>query len=99
MIRFPTVYLAGTFLVFIIVYETIGFWGRMKSSDIGSMQKKKTFMIITLSGLLLITSAYGLQKLNWYTYNNDEEYGFFSAYSNARRIKELSINYPGVSDL
>ena len=84
MIRFPTIYLAGTFLVFIIVYETIGFWGRMKSSDIGSMQKKKTFIIITLSGLLLIASVYGMQKLNWYTYNNDEEYGFFSAYSNAR---------------
>lgn len=84
MIRFPTIYLAGTFLVFIIVYETIGFLRGMKSSDTGGVKKRQSFIFIILSGLLLIASAYGIQKLNWYTYNNDEEYGFFSAYSNAR---------------
>lgn len=84
MVRFQAIYLAGPFLVFMIGYESVSLFYKLKVSNVGMKQIINHFIFISMSGLLLIVSAYGLKKLNWYTYNNDEEYGYFSAYNNAR---------------
>ena len=50
-------------------------------------------LTIVLSGCFLIGAAYGCKWLNWYTYNNDEAYGFFTAYNSARADVVDASNY------
>lgn len=84
MVRFQTIYLAGAFLVLMIGYESVNLFYKLKALNVGIKQIMCRFIFIGLAGLLLIVSAYGLERINWYTYNNDEEYGNFSAYNEAR---------------
>lgn len=84
MVRFQTIYLMGAFLILIICYESVGLFHKMGFQNDSKKEIINRFVFIGLTGLMLILSAYGLRKLNWYTYNNDEAYGFFSAYGSAR---------------
>lgn len=84
MVRFHTIYLAGGFLLFMIGYECFGLLQKQKNQNTDRNKRIQHFVVIGLSGLLLIGVAYGLEKFDWYTYNNDEKYGYFFAYNNAR---------------
>ena len=81
MVRFSTIYLAGGFILFILGYE---FWKLYVRKDSLAKGWKYPLLTIVLSGCFLIGAAYGCKWLNWYTYNNDEAYGFFYAYNAAR---------------
>ena len=76
MIRFSTIYIAGGFILFILLCEFLDMFRKREWNH--------QVLTIVFSGILLICCAYGMQKLNWYTYNNDEAYGGFSAYNSAR---------------
>lgn len=78
--RFSTIYLAGGFIIFILFYEFIQLilergWKKLWN---------RYLFIIIFAGSMLIGMAFGLKWLDWYTYNNDEAYGGFSAYNSAR---------------
>ena len=59
--------------LFILGYE---FWKLYVRKDSLAKGWKYPILTIVLSGCFLIGAAYGCKWLNWYTYNNDEAYGF-----------------------
>lgn len=84
MVRFSTIYIVGPYLIFMIGYEV---FLMMKKQGLQKNELKalfRWFVIIAISGGGLIGIAFGLNKLDSYTYHNDEEYGFFSEYNGAR---------------
>lgn len=90
MVRFSTIYLAGTFILFLLLYEFIRL---LVKKNCSAKKWKHPFITIIFSGCVLIGTAYGLKKLDWYTYNNDEAYGFFYAYNIARGSVVDGTNY------
>lgn len=81
MVRFQTIYIAGGYFLLILFYE---FYLFIQKKTVVRKKKQQHLITIILSGSILIGLAFGCKWLNWYTYNNDEEYGFFYAYNNAR---------------
>jgi hypothetical protein len=79
MLRFTTIYLAGGFLIFILIYE---FLRLLKMNNINKL--KHILPKIILCGTILIIFALGLKWVDRYTYNNDDEYSFFNSFNNAR---------------
>lgn len=90
MVRFSTIYLAGGFFLFILIYEFIRVF---KEKKCYVKKWKYHFITILFSGCVLIGIAFGCKWLDWYTYNNDEEYGFFYAYNAARADVVDASNY------
>ena len=90
MVRFSTIYLAGGFILFILGYE---FWKLYVKKDSSAKGWKYPLLTIVLSGCLVIGAAYGCKWIDWYTYNNDEAYGFFTAYNSARADVVDASNY------
>ena len=80
MVRFDVINIAGVFLIFIIIYELLF----MIKQKLNKAVLLKRILQISLYGTILICLAFGFRKIDRYTYNNDEPYSFFSAYSAAR---------------
>lgn len=79
-IRFSTIYIAGGFLLFVLVFELFPFLKEIFKNK----EKRSQFFLNMICGGILIIFAFGLKQFDWYTYNNDEPYGYFYAYSQAR---------------
>ncbi len=90
MVRFSTIYLAGAFILFLLLYEFIRL---LVKKNCSAKKWKHPFITIIFSGCVLIGIAYGLKRLDWYIYNNDEAYGFFYAYNAARSHVVDASNY------
>lgn len=80
MLRFTTIYIAGGFLLFILIYEFF----LLISQDMNRQRNKLIIVKIISVGAGLIIIAIGLKWIDWYTYNNDEPYCFFGSFNNAR---------------
>lgn len=78
MLRFSTIYLAGAFLILILLYETICVFRRNTGKEL-AVKITQTF----ISGAVLIAVACGLQFVNSTAYDN-EEYAYYDAYNTAR---------------
>ncbi len=89
LVRFSAIYIAGGFLLFILIYELIRMF---KERDKGKLWYRQ-FITIVLSGSILIGLAYGFRWINGYTYHNDEVYGHFITYSGARSQVVDSVYY------
>lgn len=77
MLRIDSVYLSGTFLLWLIICEFI--------SIVKSKEKwKKPFLYSIISGGILIILAFGLKELDTITYLNDEQSKYFREYNIAR---------------
>lgn len=81
-IRFRVIYVAGGFLLFILAYEFVIMIAenRRNGKHLDSTRMRQ----IIVCGIVLVFLAFGFHALDWYTYNNDEEYGYFYAYSDVR---------------
>ena len=78
LIRFNVIYIAGGFILLILVTEFIGMiCNRNKWSW-------KKFGQITAAGIILITAVIGAKELDEFIYNTDESYAYFRAYGNVR---------------
>lgn len=75
MLRFSCLYLAGTFVVFILVNEFIKM---VKKS------KKAPWVKILFQGILLCTVILTLEIVNEKIYESEEEYAYYLKYSQAR---------------
>ncbi|WP_122642508.1 glycosyltransferase family protein [Luxibacter massiliensis] len=80
LIRFSVIYIAGGFIILWLTFEFVALIKREGFTKIAAIK----ISTIVLYGLLLISAAFGCKYLNWYTFNNDEAYGYFYAYDNAR---------------
>ena len=78
LIRFSVIYIAGGFLLFILIVEFIQFF-RHKSEG-----KWRKFVQIAVSGVILITAVVVAKQLDSYIYSRNEKYSFFNEYSSAR---------------
>ena len=79
-IRYSVIYMAGGFLILILIYE--GFRIIRGTTDKGILRKK--FSKIVISGFVLIGFAYGSNEINSYIYRNNDDYAFFNNYRAAR---------------
>lgn len=80
LIRFNVIYIAGGFLLFIILYEFVLLIRETKNKKL----LKQKILKVTISGILLISIAVGAEAFNQYSYENSEDYRYFSEYNNAR---------------
>lgn len=78
MIRFYTVYLAGGFILYILIIEFIRIFRNKKQNWHSHIIK------VVVCGSLLISFVLIIKGVDWYTYHNDEAYGFFSDFNFAR---------------
>lgn len=80
MFRFQTTYMAGTFILFILCVE----FYRLRKEIWNKKGQFKNFCYICLSGFLLISIAFGLNKFDASVYAKDSSYNRYKKYSNAR---------------
>ena len=78
LIRFSVIYIAGGFLLFILIVEFIQFF-RHKSEG-----KWRKFVQIAVSGVILIGAVVSAKQIDRYIYNSNPEYKYFREYSSAR---------------
>lgn len=80
LVRFNTIYIAGGFLLFILVVE-FGkrFWKERKEKEFW-----KNLAKITIPGIFVVLLAFGLDNLDIYIYNQNEGYRYFKEYGTAR---------------
>ena len=79
-IRYLVIYMAGGFLILILVYEGL----RIIHETTDKRILLKMSYRIVISGCILIGIAYGSKKIDTYMYSKNDEYAFFSAYGVAR---------------
>lgn len=79
-LRFPVIYMAGGFILFILVFA---FWDLMKEKK-DRCKLALSVRKIVLCGAVLIVLAYGLNYYNDYVYRDNGSYELFSDYSSAR---------------
>lgn len=87
--RYTVIYMAGGFLILILVYE--GFRLVRDTSDKRVLRKKSCKIII--SGCVLIGFAYGSNKLDSCIYKSNDAYAFFKDYNLARARIVDSADY------
>lgn len=80
LIRFNIIYIAGGFLLFILIVE----FGKMFWKERKEKNFQKRIVQITISGVCVIALAFSLDSLDSYIYNQDEEYRYFKQYGEAR---------------
>lgn len=83
-VRFSTIYVAGGFILLLLVYEYY------------HLIKEKKYRILfraTILGVILIGSAVGTYFINIYTYQNDEASSYFRKYNNARAKIVDQVDY------
>jgi len=80
MIRFNVVYIAGGFILFILVFNFIKF---IKLNRKDNLLTKKIVMI-AMMGLVLIVTSVTCKEISSYIYKTNNEYRFFKEYSKAR---------------
>ena len=80
MLRFPDIYLAGGFLLFILGYEFMQIY--LQKGMKGIFEKR--VVVIIFAGCILIGSSYGLSNLNSIICNKDESYRQYYAYNGVR---------------
>ena len=78
MLRFSTIYIAGAFLLLLLLYETICIFKKYAGKEI-----TVRIVRIAVSGAVLIGVACGLQFVDGQAYN-DETYSFYDDYNRAR---------------
>ena len=74
-VRFSTIYIAGGFILFLLVHE---YYRLMKE------RKYQALIRVTILGMILIGSAVSSYFINIYTYQNDEASSYFRRYNTAR---------------
>lgn len=79
-LRFNIIYLAGGFLLFILIVEIVHMWRAYANYRSFFKQIGK----IAGAGILLILVAGGCAAFDQYSYNKDPEYQYFREYSEAR---------------
>lgn len=79
-LRFNIIYLAGGFLLFILIVEIVHMWRAYANHRSFFKQIGK----IAGAGILLILVAVGCVAFDQYSYNKDPEYQYFREYSEAR---------------
>lgn len=80
LIRFDVIYIAGGFLLLILIVE----FGKMFWKERNEKDFQNRIIRITISGICVIALAFGLDSLDSYIYNQDEEYRYFKQYGEAR---------------
>jgi hypothetical protein len=80
MMRFPDIYLAGGFLLFILGYEFVRIC--LGKGPKGLLEKRVLFILF--AGCTLIGSAYGIRNFNNIICNDDENYRQYYAYNGVR---------------
>lgn len=78
--RFNIIYLAGGFLLFILIVEIVRVWKNETDHRRFWLKMRK----IISAGLLLILVVTGCKLFDDYSYNKDPEYKYFKEYSEAR---------------
>ena len=85
-IRFATIYIAGIFILLILIYEIAKLFLKKNVKE-----RKKLFKILVCGGVLIL-SAYAGKWIDIFIYTNNESYHFFSEYNVARsRIVDRAI--------
>ena len=80
LIRFYVIYIAGGFLLFILIVEFVRLFQKERKEE----TFKKRILWIMIPGILVILVAFGMDKFDDYIYNQNEEYRFFREYGEAR---------------
>ena len=80
LIRFYVIYIAGGFLLFILIVEFVRLFQKERKEE----TFKKRILRIMIPGILVIVVAFGMDKFDDYIYNQNEEYRFFREYGEAR---------------
>lgn len=80
MIRFSAIYVAGGFLLIVLVVE----FARLYSMNQNVKDYFRKIAPIAICGGILIVAAYSLREINVRIYNGTEEYSAFLTYSRAR---------------
>lgn len=80
MYRFSDIYLAGGFLLLILLYEFV----RLFRSGQPWRVLRERLAVIVFGGLLLIGTAFSLEQFDTHAYQKDEAYRYFSEYGKAR---------------
>lgn len=80
LLRFTVIYMAGGFILFILIFEFIELFRKEKNKK----YLGKKLLKIICSGIILIGTVFALNEFNDYTYSKDDSYKFFYEYSSAR---------------
>ena len=83
-VRFSTIYIAGGFILFLLVHE---YYHLMKE------RKYQDLIRVTILGMILIGSAVSSYFINIYTYQNDEASSYFRRYNTARANIVDQVDY------
>lgn len=78
LVRFNSVFIAGGFLLFLILVEFI----RCFASDRKQLAKK--WVRVFIPGILVVSAAFGMKGIDSYIYNQNEEYAYFREYGKVR---------------
>lgn len=95
MIRFKTIYMAGGFILIIVIFESI--------KMIKTARKNRSSQIIksAVIGAALIGVVFGLRVVDGYSYSSDSSYKYYKQYSTARAgvIDWPDYGYEAIKDV